>query len=155
MTTLRTLAEAATPGPWQTYLDGHVLQAYETPDEAWAVLDGPAVSRPFNADVFGGNHVNDARYIAAASPDVVLALIDELENVLDSNKQLAMKNAGERHENEALLARLDALETVREAAGYLASLDHMDDGCMSLAITALRQALDSAALLGTSGEGAE
>lgn len=80
---LRKLAEAATPGPWRMWLSGaafrvttpamdnHPLQAYVCKGSWWA---GDSVERP------GKNQaIQNGAYIAAASPKVVLALLDEID----------------------------------------------------------------------------
>jgi len=73
--TLETIAKAATPGPWRTLIGnsskkrGHVLTAARH-DQDWA--EGViAVSH-----VFHERNAQDWAHIAAASPDVVLTLVD-------------------------------------------------------------------------------
>lgn len=71
---LEALARAATPGPWSTSIDG--------PEGAeWDA--GMAIAATYGRQkVFaraGGSYPRaDQEYIAAASPDVVLALIERL-----------------------------------------------------------------------------
>lgn len=66
---LKRLAEAATKGPWE-------ITEEEGWDEAWC--DWHRVG-PFS--LTGGKANNDSRYIAAASPDTILALIEENERL--------------------------------------------------------------------------
>ena len=75
---LKALAEGATPGPYRWQTTGFASQAGEPApsllgDRGHGVLscDGPA----------NGPSEADARYIAAASPDVVLALVAEVERL--------------------------------------------------------------------------
>lgn len=71
---LRALAEAATPGPWRHNKDNEQLgdvvlgDSNYTVMQAMAVLGQPRQQRDVNA-----------KFIAACSPDVVLALLDALE----------------------------------------------------------------------------
>jgi hypothetical protein len=60
---LRRLAEAATPGPWETNDPGIVIFSEWG---GWLAEDGTE------------NQEADAAYIAAASPDVILRLLDDL-----------------------------------------------------------------------------
>ncbi len=82
---LRELAQAATSAPWGVEVDGH---------------GGTHVTRRF--DFFGLQREivaedvtsEDAEYIAAASPDVVLALLDEIDRLCRSALGLAGIKAG-------------------------------------------------------------
>jgi hypothetical protein len=81
ITRLRTLAQAATPGPWQW--DGNVCDYDESNEAPWLVTDAYAtgIYKHLRGGVIlkgGIKCLNeaDAAYIAAASPDVVLALLD-------------------------------------------------------------------------------
>lgn len=71
---LKALAEAATKGPWKHYgLDGGHL-----------VFEDAAGSSI--ASSIGRNHVGNAKYIAAANPERILALIAENERLAHSRK---------------------------------------------------------------------
>ena len=78
VTELRRLAEAATPGPWES--DGlEVCQHWSLPEPWHAVVNAEISCGPY---CYGGSvrpieRDADAAYIAALSPDVVLALLDE------------------------------------------------------------------------------
>ncbi len=69
---LRDLAQAATPGPWRVEARGHAPQQ---------------VARVNNLEVAPPDHVElshwtiDADYISAMSPDVVIALLDEINRL--------------------------------------------------------------------------
>ena len=74
ITRLRTLAQAATPGPWAVERstarhDSRVLVKASAPSQALARIGGDSL-RAIESDAL-------AAYIAAVSPDVVLALIAE------------------------------------------------------------------------------
>lgn len=85
-TELRRLAEAATPGPWThgwsdgsgrwtAFTEGATIAAdfeFESPGVVVGGRDSWGVP-------FGVIRESDAEYIAAVSPDVVLALLDEIE----------------------------------------------------------------------------
>ena len=91
-TRLRELAEAATPGPWQTF-EQH---GRDYTDEGWSQIGG--VKNPRGHDValtydigFDNDyHEADAAYIAAMSPTVALALADWL----DETAVIAGENGG-------------------------------------------------------------
>ena len=106
---LRVLAEAATPGPWE-WDDDCVSKPYDDDEHApWLT------TKNFETSVIKGvvriPSQHDANYIAACSPDVVLALLDALER----------KDA----EIEALQARVKELE---DDAKYLqATINEMCD----------------------------
>jgi hypothetical protein len=100
---LRTLAKAATPGPWRYPVGG-------------AIAAG-------KGDIFAGAvRTDDAAYIAAASPDRILALldrIDDCERILGyhhgaSNE--AEEWATLRRERNTAPATLDAANRDRQAA---------------------------------------
>ena len=116
---LRRLAEAATPGPW--YLDGPWW--YGDDDSAYCISTAEdagriAVTIAPPRYIFGGEReVRDAnaRFIAAANPAVVLALLDRLAHMREA-----------RDAARAEVKRLTALvEAVREyAAARQANIDH-------------------------------
>jgi hypothetical protein len=88
ITLLRKLAKAATPGPWQVYSD---------PNDEWI---GLADSVPDGAHGPGGIVCNaphgfaksmnswpaNAAFIAAAHPDVVLALLNEIDALRNTRR---------------------------------------------------------------------
>lgn len=63
---LKELAEKATPGPWIMGQDGEVYSE-DQDDFPVDIIEGICVEQ------------SDAAYIAAASPDVVIALIEKIE----------------------------------------------------------------------------
>lgn len=71
---LRKVAEAATPGPW-------VRRSYVC-DETGRTVQEPGVYAPSSESIVVCD-VNDfdERFIAAANPDTVLALLDRLEKL--------------------------------------------------------------------------
>lgn len=81
LTTLRQLAEAATPGPWDVY--GAVVWS---PD-ARSVIAGASATEPTSGVVEYerpkwsaiNQPARNAAYIAAANPQAILALLDRLE----------------------------------------------------------------------------
>ena len=111
---LRRLAESATPGPWEAFgaVDGRR-------GERWlgVTTDMRAIESARAGDVFAAQNCTrqDALFIAAANPAVVLGLLDHLAHMRE-----ARDNA--RAEVERLTA---VVEAVREyAAARQANIDH-------------------------------
>ena len=111
---LRRLAESATPGPWEAFgaVDGRR-------GERWlgVTTDMRATESARAGDVFAAQDCTrqDALFIAAANPAVVLGLLDHLAHMRE-----ARDNA--RAEVERLTA---VVEAVREyAAARQANIDH-------------------------------
>lgn len=75
---LRALAEAATPGPWDPE---YVWQAVRHIVRNCDFIEG-APDSEFGWD-YGPRGEGDPAYIAAASPDVILALLDEIDALRD------------------------------------------------------------------------
>jgi hypothetical protein len=115
---LRQKAEAATPGPWkviETPRPDYSEDLRIVPCDAYGNSrgDGPI------GDVFGGYKrpvAENAAHIAAASPAVVLAIIDEIKRLnerFDEQKLLATRMiehaAEQKKEIERLRDRLDKL----------------------------------------------
>ncbi len=69
---LKRLAEQATPGPWRVNMKGHSYHEV-------ARVNDLEIAPPNSVDL--SHWTVDAAYIAAASPDVVLALLDEIERL--------------------------------------------------------------------------
>lgn len=95
---LRKLASAATPGPWQVieqetphYLGGkhverRIFTTWVHPQMKgfdWVVNHSVGIGKEQGGPVHHQAEIRaeDAAYIAAASPDVVLALLDELDRM--------------------------------------------------------------------------
>ena len=101
---LRRLAEAATPGPWES--DGlEVCQHWSLPEPWHAVVNAEISCGPY---CYGGSvrpieRDADAAYIAALSPAVVLALLDA---------------AAERDALAAKVERVRALPAKHPAGGW-------------------------------------
>lgn len=110
VTELRRLAEAATPGPWDFHRPHHAYRAYSIEQVMPEGHLGEAVAVTEEGAVEG-----NAAYIAAASPDVVLGLLDRLAHMREA-----------RDNARAEVERLTALvEAVREyAAARQANIDH-------------------------------
>ena len=105
---LKALALAATPGPWAW--DGNVCD-YDKENEApWLV------SSEGHPPVLGGTITctrhNDASYIAAASPDAILALIKRVEDAeaIAFQWQNAAIDVTQKH--DALQAEVERQETI-------------------------------------------
>lgn len=99
---LRALASAATPGPWETGdadPEGVIYVGARFQDEVYATAD-------LNyASLADAKVVEDARYIAAANPATVLALLDEVARL-----RAVARAACEERTEEALIALWNEVE---------------------------------------------
>jgi len=86
---LRALAEAATPGPWSASI------SRQTQPHAPCVQSSDGVQVCHLRRHYPSEADTDARYIAAISPDVVLALLDRLEAA--ERERDEWKQASETH----------------------------------------------------------
>ena len=104
---LRTLAEAATPGPWTYLIDDYELGTM------FVTNDPKNEQRP----VAQGIWRTDAAYIAAASPDRILALLDRLatlERVAEAGRLVVhMHSMWDPHDEIELRATVAALDEVK------------------------------------------
>ena len=113
MTDLKALALAATPGPW-------MLLSVGDDDKNIAVCDEMGVSL---LTVTSEGDVNfaavyedaDAVYIAAASPDAILKLLEERDRLREVLEMLqkAMTEGHQEAYNNAIAACFEALEEAR------------------------------------------
>jgi hypothetical protein len=143
---LRALAEAAAPGPWSVHGNGkdewyvYALDARYGPQSVYG--ESPVKVAWVPCAPFGGRNARDCAYIAAASPDAILALLAERDALVrerDSARQqcldgtrevLRMKVAAEA-ERDALAALLQRARTA------LADMDRACDRDLIDAIDAL------------------
>jgi len=91
---LRQLADRATPGPWE-----------EENGEVWIMRNGTAnsiLTSICGDDTSGQQDFDNARFIAAANPATVLALLDELEDKDKSIAKLQSENAYIRNRHKEL-----------------------------------------------------
>lgn len=95
---LRDLARDATPGPWSVSKSAKGT----TPNGApyYLILDG---DRMWVADV--GPAPKDAAFIAACSPEVIVALLDEVEARSDRTLRMALSYLCSKH--SLVLATVD------------------------------------------------
>lgn len=121
---LRRLAKAATPGPWTLY----VPEDYQGPDElpGYGVecAEGRAIVWGALEPETGCQFDRDAEFIAAANPNTILALLDEIDGLLaqhgrDSSELRGLCQARDdarkerdrlKAENEALRGALHAVQ---------------------------------------------
>ena len=97
---LRALAQAATPGPWRVEAQGHASQGV-------ARVNNLEVAPPDSVEL--AHCATDAAYIAAVSPDVVLALLDEVERLRLLSRDAAAWLDLSRHEVATLRRQRDLL----------------------------------------------
>lgn len=107
---LRALAEAATPGPWE--IDSHTHYDVAPPAVDWQIVDLERW-RGYTNNVGFGEDEATARYVAGVSPDVVTALLDEIERLRNSSTSWP-RVASE--EIDAFMAAIKDPEPVRSAA---------------------------------------
>ena len=98
---LRDLAQAATPGPWRVEARGHAAQEV-------ARVNNLEVAPPDSVEL--AHCATDAAYIAAVSPDVVLALLSEVERL---RAQLAAAEAFHKVAERNYEPQLAAAEAFR------------------------------------------
>ena len=100
---LRRLAENATPGPWDSYRPHPSYRAYAVDQvmPAGHLGETVATTQDVNAD-------ENAAYIAAASPDVVLGLLDRLAHMTE-----ARDNARAEVERLTAIVNSDVFEATR------------------------------------------
>ena len=130
---LRRLAENATPGPWDSYRPRPSYRAYAVDQVMPAGHLGEAVAT--TQDV---NAEENAAYIAAASPDVVLGLLDRLAHMTE-----ARDNA--RAEVERLTGRVELVREWIDHRGV--NVGDRDDDYMRGYRDAQRHAVQDAAEL--------
>ena len=125
---LKRLAKQATPGPWRVNMKGHSYHEV-------ARVNDLEIAPPNSVDL--SHWTVDAAYIAAASPDVVLALLDEIERLraeLAETAPLTRFGAACLIAHREDLADLDAfwLEYSAERAGclgYVESAEPCGEDC--------------------------
>ena len=133
---LRRLAEAATPGPWEAFgaVDGRR-------GERWlgVTTDMRAIESARAGDVFAAQNCTrqDALFIAAANPAVVLALLDRLAHMTE-----ARNNA--RAEVKRLTAQVERVRALADEWTYKGEFG-WDDGSHAYGPDCEGQALDYAA----------
>jgi len=100
---LRDLAKAATPGPWRVEAQGHAWQEV-------ARVNNLEVAPPASVEL--AHCADDAAYIAAVSPDVVLGLIAEVERLRLLLRESTAWNEISRREVAMLRRQRDELRAI-------------------------------------------
>jgi hypothetical protein len=105
MKELRTLALAATPGPWKSFVE--TLDHGGWKPETQQVTIGAEGVLIATYDTSYAEYPDDERnasnaaFIAAVSPDVVLGLLDRIEALEDSFREILMVHANDNHRPKA------------------------------------------------------
>lgn len=121
---LRELAQAATKGPWKHLQSGRGYENYVYAldaryDVSWAG-ESPVKVAYFPHDPYGLRDALDAAYIAAASPDVLLALLSRLEATERERGAERAVAIGHLSQVNAFRAERDALRALlAEARAHL------------------------------------
>ena len=136
---LRALAQAATPGPWRVEARGHASQEV-------ARVNNLEVAPPDSAEL--AHCATDAAYIAAVSPDVVLALLSDVERLTLLSRESTAWHEISRREAAMLRRQRDALQSILDRRPTL------NDGLREAyaAWTAEVYAMDASGSVGEEGE---
>lgn len=117
---LRALAERATPGPWHERIyEGHTWQM--TVQGRWIV--GPS---GHGADLGDMARDEDRAFVCAASPDVVLALLDRIEALEAEGNAWKDRAAKEALDGVDMTAEVERLRRIEEAARAYVDADDQD-----------------------------
>lgn len=130
-TKLRELAQAATPGPWW--------------QGRYSVGAGGLASDPDAVVLHNAATLPDAEYIAAVSPDVVLALLDEIDTLRgpDSDDRDELITAPIVRALHEMRSQRDALAAVIEKAKSAAA----DEDNVRLDVAIVLSSADTASVL--------
>lgn len=82
---LRRLAKAATPGPWTLYVPEDYQGPEELPGYGVECAEGRAIVWGALEPETGCQFDRDAEFIAAANPNTILALLDEIDQLKAEN----------------------------------------------------------------------
>ena len=145
---LRRLAEAATPGPW--YLDGPWW--YGDDDSAYCISTAEDAGRiavtiaPPGYMLGGEREVRDAnaRFIAAANPAAVLALLDDADALRAELAHMREARDNARAEVKRLTAQVERVRALADEWTYNGEFG-WDDGSHAYGTDCVVQALDYAA----------
>ncbi|MFW4586569.1 ead/Ea22-like family protein [Pseudomonas aeruginosa] len=85
---LRRLAKAATPGPWILYVPEDYQGPEELPGYGVECAEGRAIVWGALEPETGCQFDRDAEFIAAANPNTILALLDEIDRLKAENEVL-------------------------------------------------------------------
>ncbi|HFH4386427.1 TPA: ead/Ea22-like family protein [Pseudomonas aeruginosa] len=85
---LRRLAKAATPGPWTLYVPEDYQGPEELPGYGVECAEGRAIVWGALEPETGCQFDRDAEFIAAANPQAILALLDEIDGLKAVNEVL-------------------------------------------------------------------
>ena len=122
---LKELAEKATPGPWIMGQDGEVYSE-DQDDFPVDIIEGICVEQ------------SDAAFIAAASPDVVLAMASEIERLNKEIKSLREIENGLSEDNFSLSSQYvednKKIAQLEKEAAWLAQYCEGQDQCPYLAL---------------------
>ncbi|HVL39906.1 MAG TPA: ead/Ea22-like family protein [Fimbriimonadaceae bacterium] len=154
---LRRLAEQATPGRWEAVCAGNVHWGVRAPT-VWANIGGrTVVPSSCGRDGFGyGAAEEDAAFIAAASPDVILDLLDEndrlqwgayvLHRLWDTEAErdylawaLFFTAAARQPRGDMTTYRMPDRSLVLDEFSYVGDLDFFDDACVTRPLDLVRE----------------
>jgi len=126
---LKALAEKATPGRWREFILGNDKQANRvTVDDCHNLIAATAPGHQVRSNNSGGSYPSaDLRYIAAANPQTVLALVSRIEKLRAGlGRQIRLWSDNGRGHDEAGLVLEQCAQSLRViiAADDAAQEDH-------------------------------
>lgn len=126
---LKRLAQKAVPGPWSVDSLGNIFREPHAIDEDWQPIVLLAKS---SLGEYAPAEAN-AAYIAALSPDVALALVDEIERLNKEIKSLREIENGLSEDNFSLSSQYvednKKIAQLEKEANWLANM-LADEGCL-------------------------
>lgn len=131
---LKRLAQKAVPGPWSVDSLGNIFREPHAIDEDWqpiVLLTKSSLGEYAPAEA-------NAAYIAALSPDVALALVDEIERLNKEIKSLREIENGLSEDNFSLSSQYvednKKIAQLEKEAAWLAQYCECQDQCPYLAL---------------------
>ncbi|HBO7192916.1 ead/Ea22-like family protein [Pseudomonas aeruginosa] len=110
---LRRLAKAATPGPWTLYVPEDYQGPEELPGYGVECAEGRAIVWGALEPETGCQFDRDAEFIAAANPQAILALLDEIDGLSDELSACTEHPGGCGYWREAAKRRAEERDRLR------------------------------------------
>ncbi|HFH2861800.1 TPA: ead/Ea22-like family protein [Pseudomonas aeruginosa] len=110
---LRRLAKAATPGPWILYVPEDYQGPEELPGYGVECAEGRAIVWGALEPETGCQFDRDAEFIAAANPQAILALLDEIDGLSDELSACTEHPGGCGYWREAAKRRAEERDRLR------------------------------------------
>ncbi|MFK1232357.1 ead/Ea22-like family protein [Pseudomonas aeruginosa] len=121
---LRRLAKAATPGPWTLYVPEDYQGPEELPGYGVECAEGRAIVWGALEPETGCQFDRDAEFIAAANPQAILALLDEIDGLSDELSACTEHPGGCGYWREAAKRRAEERDRLRAENEHLQGALH-------------------------------